>query len=231
MSITAKEARYIFPPRPDGAIPRTDNEIFRDLDWVAQYKYNDTRCLIKLLESGEIQLWNRHAERMRTYHTPLDLQEQLEALRTREDLGIRGYCLFDGGLLDQKHRAIKNTIVIWDILVLDGEHLIGTTYRHRYNKVHALCSGESYKYSGHRLGNKITQDIFVPDLLTPGEWNDAWKTVDEINEPYLSTGEAGPLLEGLVYKDPEAELEFGFKEKNNSSWQARSRVETGRHRF
>lgn len=235
--ITASETQYIFPPRPEGSTPRKDTEIYADLDWIAQFKYNDTRCLIKLCSDGRIQLWNRHAEQMRTYSPPIWLQHQLEHLTTREDLGIQGYCLFDGGLLHQKHKAIKDTIVIWDILVINGEHLVGTTYQHRYNKIHALCNGESYKYKGHhlsknhRLGTKITDDIFVPDLLTPSEWTTAWDTVDEVNYPFLSTNSAGPLLEGLVFKDPDGELEFGFKQKNNSSWQSRSRVSTGRHAF
>lgn len=228
------ENTYIYPPRPEGAIPRGDHSIFEDLGWIAQYKYNDTRCLIKFRTDGRIQLWNRHAEMIKAYHTPIQLQEQLEQLR--DQLGP-GHHLLDGGLLDKKHPSIKNTIVIWDILVQNGKHLIGTTYQDRYDKLQEFTTGLAWVYADdHRetcytIGSKISDDIFIPTNWQPNDWERCWRTIDNINHPYLNTGSAGPVLEGLVFKDPTGTLSHGFREKNNSDWLARSRVTTGRHRF
>jgi len=226
MTITAKETGYIWPPRAEGATKRGDYAIFESRGWIAQYKYSDTRSLIKCKADGRIELWNRHAERAK-YHTPLQLQEQLEQIHNT--LGP-GYHLLDGGLLDQKHKAIKNTIAICDTPVKDSEHLIGTTYKHRYNIIQTLTTNEPYTFNNHHLGQQITQDILTPINYGPNDWEQCWNIIDTINTPYLAEG-CGPLIEGLVFKDPNGELEFGFSEKNNASWMCRSRVETGRHRF
>ena len=54
--------------------------------------------------------------------------------------------------------------------------------------------------------------------------------IQKINQPFDQAG-IGPLLEGLVFKDPNGRLQMGWQEKNNSDWMARSRVTTGRHAF
>jgi len=229
MKIMVKEEQYIYPPRASEAIPIKDAiSLYSQFGWKAQLKYNDSRCQIKILPNGSIELWNRHAEKFRSYKVSSELQKQLQKLKSKLPEGLS---ILDGGLLDQKHKAIKNTIAIWDILVLSGEHLVGTTYKHRYDIVHDLCSEKDYTYGEICFGKRITDDIFVPENLDCSDWEDMWKDLNKLNEPFVNTGEAGPLIEGLVFKDLSGKLEFGFKEKNNSSWMTRSRVRTGRHAF
>lgn len=223
--------QYIYPPRPDKAIPRDQTEILGDMGWLAQLKYNDTRCLVKYLPNGTAQLWNRHGEQIRSYTCPDWLQEQLQALREALELDPKGYHLLDGGLLDQKHRAIKDTIVIWDILVRNGEHLLNTQYQHRYNTI-AKDAQMPWHWDGEKFGltwNKETDHIFLPELWPHQTWPDLWDMVARINKPYENI--CGPLLEGLVFKRPTGELGMGFTEKNNADWIMRSRVTTGRHTF
>lgn len=221
------EERYIYPPRPQTAIPRGDYGLLTELGWIAQFKYNDTRCMIKYRENNSTQLWNRHAEMMRTFAANDELQEQLETIQQR--LG-KGYHLLDGGLLHQKHASIKNTLVIWDILVHNGQQLLGTTYQERYNIINNLQEGKPYTYQEITIGNKITTDIFIPQNFPPQQWDNCWKEIDKINQPFIKQG-IGPAIEGLVFKDPNGILKPGFQEKNNGDWQVRSRVTTGRHQF
>lgn len=228
-----QENQYIYPPRAKECTPRKETQIYKDLGWLAQFKYNDTRCLIKLKEDGRVELWGRHAERLK-YTPSVDLQDQLQEIRNQ----LPGYCLLDGGLLHSKHPAIKHTIVIWDILVKDSEHLISTTYKNRYQSLildlvfkSDNCKSkdlQNYSHEGFTLGMKFTDDIFIPYNIQPNEWEMAWDMVDNINTLYPNNG---PLIEGLVFKDLEGELEYGFNEKNNSTWMSRSRVPTGRHAF
>jgi ATP-dependent DNA ligase len=224
----AKEQRYIYPPRPDGAVPRDQLSLLKPFQsWIAQLKFNDTRCLLKFLSDGRIQLWNRHGERIKNYSPAPEMVEELEALR--EKLGP-GYHLLDGGVLDQKHKAIKDTIVVWDVLVSDGIHLIGTSYADRYGKIQALATDEEFTFKDRVFGHKITDNIFIPECIPSAKWDETWEMIDEINEVYLDAG-FGPVLEGLVLKDPSAPLEFSFGQNNNGAWQVRSRVKTGRHNF
>lgn len=229
MPIKAKEERYIYPPRAATAVPRGDTAIFAKLRYIAQLKYNDSRCLIKMRSDGHIELWNRHAEMFRGYTPHVDLMDQLRTLHTGE------YTLYDGGLLHAKHAAIKHTIVIWDVLVRNGEALIGTTYKERFATIQALATDQPYYHTNpdgqnYILGLKITDDILTPINIGPQDWDAAWDLVDAINKPWIAK-DCGPLIEGLVYKDPTGELEHGFKPENNSTWMCRSRVTTGRHAF
>lgn len=241
MTLTITTDQYIYPPRAQNAIPRADTEIFSDLGWIAQFKYNDSRCIIKYCPDGTVELWNRHAERFRTYHLPDHLREQLQTLRALLGLNPHKTSMLDGGLLDQKHQAIKDTIVIWDILVRDDQHLIGTTYSDRYDQL--LPHADQpwvYEHSKHapiNFGNSFTQDTFIPISWEAPLWPEVWNTVETVNAPWTigkpndPDYQIKPVLEGLFFKDPNGTLEMGYREKNNDSWQIRSRVHTGRHRF
>lgn len=235
-----KPTQYIFPPRPTEAMPREATEILGEYGWIAQLKYNDSRCLIKYLPGGEIQLWNRHGERFRDYTAPEWLLEQLDNLRKELGLDKNNYHLLDGGLLDKKHKAIKDTITIWDILVKDGKHLLGTTYQERYNSI-AEAAETPWYWETHKLGltwdKTNTSHILLPENWPYQTWISLWEMIDIINDPFTigkptdTNYKISPLVEGLVFKNPNGELGMGIREKNNSDWIMRSRVQTGRHLF
>lgn len=236
-----KQDQYIWPPRCKTCIPRSETQIFQDLGWIGQYKFNDSHILIKYTH-GQIELWNRHAEKLRTYHCPDWLMDQLQTLGNKLKINPNQITIIDGGLLDQKHKAIKDTIVIWDILVYNDEHLLDTTYNSRYNQIASISSQETwdYKHNTHNpvpFGHKITDDIFIPKCWDLKNTMSLWDTINMVNQPYtigtLNSHDYKllPILEGIVYKDPNSQLEMGFKESNNDSWMCKSRVTTGRHRF
>lgn len=237
-----KHDQYIFPPRAQDAIPRADTEIFGDLGWIAQLKYNDSHLIVKYCADDSIELWNRHAERFRTYYPPSELMAELYLIGERLGVQTGTVTMIDGGLLDQKHQAIKDTIVLWDILVYNDQHLLGTTLDARYTQLSAAATTEPWVY-GHpahapqEFGLMFTKNIFIPRNWEPCMWDHAWDIVNTVNAPW-TTGtpksknyEIKPVLEGLVFKDPLGTLEMGFKERNNDTWLCRSRVQTGRHRF
>jgi len=226
-----KSSIYIYPPRPADAIPRDQTSLLGEMQWLAQLKFNDTRCLVKYLPDGTIELWNRHGERIRNYTTPDWLLAELHQVREMLGLSSTGYHLLDGGLLDSKHKAIKDTLVIWDILVRDGEHLLGTTYGDRYNLLVAdnmkpwMFSHPTYD-KPIQFGLSYTPHVFLPENHPANKWPELWQMIDQINTPWAS-----PLIEGLVFKNPQGTLGMGYREKNNSEWLMRSRVTTGRHIF
>lgn len=259
-ALPAKETQYIFPPRSQDAIPFTETGILAAMGWIAQLKYNDSRCLIKYKSDGTIELWNRHGERFRNYTAPTWLLEQLDSLRTKLNIKPGHFTILDGGLLDQKHISIKDTIVIWDILVHNNTQLLNSTYNDRYQHLHQTLTGghahtTTWTYTNPQkptihapidFGHKITDNILMPrnyegnrsttpdnDGNPPGDaWAMIWKEmIETANAPYTTSTDCKPVLEGLVFKDPNGRLEMGFKEKNNSKWMIRSRVNTGRHRF
>lgn len=233
-----KETTYIYPPRPEQSLPPNETQLLADLKWIAQYKYNDTRIIIKLHKNNSTTIWNRHKQQL-NYNQPTELQEQL--LQIHKQLGLNKYHILDGGLIHNKHKAIKNTIVIWDILTQNNEHLLGTTYQERYNKIQGLTNGLAWVHNNKQLlnssddtnytiGSQITKDIFIPTCWEPNNWTKCWSLINNINKPWVNNGN-DPIIEGLMLKDPNGKLTQGLKEKNNSDWMIRSRIKTGRHNF
>lgn len=220
--------QYIFPPRPSRAVPRSDCGFYGECGWIAQLKFNDSRCLVKFVDGG-VELWNRHGERFRSYHAPDFLVGELLELRDRLGLSASEVSILDGGLLDQKHLAIKDSVVIWDILVRDGVHLVGSSYKERYESI-ALGCDKFFFFEGKAFGFAYSSNVFYPCNYEFECWDAMWEEIAEVNRGWLGRG-FGPVLEGLVFKDLGGVLEFGFSEKNNSHWVARSRIETGRHLF
>ena len=246
---------YIYPPRAETAIPRGEIEGLED--WIGQPKYNGTRCEIIYNNDpqnpGTIELWNRHGEKIRNYNPPEEIIAQLRQLQTI--YGLTDRSIIDAELLDAKHAAIKDTIAIFDILVHNGAHLLDTTYLHRYNILHEkVHTNPDWMYTHPKhdpqpFGITVTPNIFLPhnyrntgdrntgDLNT-GDLNTGnhtfaslWEMVDIVNAPYTIKGEIKPVLEGIMYKNPEGLLKPGWTVKNNAGWQIRSRVTTKRHTF
>lgn len=228
--------QYIYPPRPTTCLPKEAAEPFLSLGWRPQLKYNDSRTVIKLLPGGKVELWNRHAERFRSYHTPDWLEDQIREAAIILDLPENEYHLLDGGLLDQKHTAIKDTIAIWDILVKNSVHLVGTTYISRHTQLAMELDKEEWIYHHPKTGDtpfgyKITENIFLAKYYNTEDYNTLWETVEKVNAPFTNGKDIKPLLEGVVLKYPNGILQMGYREKNNTDWMAKSRVTTGRHRF
>lgn len=227
-----KESQYIYPPRAENCIPQNQITTYTELGWITQIKFNDTRLLIKYLPDNTYQLWNRHGMKL-SYTPPEHLHHQIQNLKTILNMDPTKTTLLDGGLLDTRHPAIKDTIVIWDILVKDDNHLLGTTYKERHDQITQAATQPYYYTPPHKkhdpinVGMKITNDI-----LTPINYHNndpiLWEIVTTANNPYPSSS---PILEGCVIKDLEGILEMGYQAKNNTSWMAKSRVKTNRHRF
>lgn len=236
--------RYIFPPRAETAIPRSELHYYADMGWTGQLKFNDTHILVKYLPGGDIELWNRHAERTRTYTLSDHLKEQLAEVGERLGVSRDHYTLLDGGLLDQKHRAIKDVLVLWDKIVFNDDYLVETEYIDRYNDMTEAAEG-SWMYTPENsewhdpveFGMRLTDDILMPRCFDAGpnnDWSDIWDIVHTVNKPYMPEPPeliSSPLIEGVMLKDPHGTLEMAVKESNNDGWMARSRVHTKRHLF
>jgi ATP-dependent DNA ligase len=226
--------RYLYPPRPnEGSIAFEDTGDLARYGYQAQLKYNDKRLLISI-NNGDITLFNRHNSVHKTYQAPADLRREILQVCAILGLDLGDWQYIDGGLLHGKHRFFSNTIVIWDILVRNGEWLRGTTYQERYQwLLGKIPNPQPYvvEIGGKKfdIGIKITDHIFIPHMTD--DYEAVWKLVHEINEAAGWKNEGEPLLEGIVLKRPGGKLAPGFKPQNNADWQTRCRIETGRHRF
>jgi hypothetical protein len=227
--------RYIYPPRPlHDAVPRNSINMYQKMDWWAQIKYNDKRTVISLFD-GMFEMSNRHRDKHKTYNVPGFLHDEI--LEAAQILGLESdhWHYLDGGLLHGKHKIMRDTIVIWDILVRNDEWLVGSTYKDRYKSLISGLDNTPFivDVNGQAcdFGVKITDHIFIPKIWR--DYDAIWKFVDETNEAACWKENDGgePLLEGVMLKAPNGKLKISTKENNNTDWSVRSRVKTGRHLF
>lgn len=212
--------RFFFPPRASDAIPRSETGLFAKLGFIGNIKYNDSHILICIEDKKVSWILDRHGKKPAFDFILFDFSPLIDKLPGH------GAYVFDGGHLHKKHEAIKNTIVLWDILVRDGVHLLGSTYGERYGWLSGLQSGSHFMFGSEDLGPMICPNIFMPLNYKPEEWDGLWAMIERVN-----SGFDQPLLEGIVFKNLNGKLRSGLKIHNNADWLGRSRVETGRHRF
>jgi ATP-dependent DNA ligase len=118
--------------------------------------------------------------------------------------------------MDESRKAFNHKLVIFDILVSDGDYLIGKTFEERIALLDAMfgqneCEkGYLYGISENVYRVKSYQNQFnmLYDLLTP---------ID--------------MVEGLVLKRKTARLEAGTSELNNTRSQVKIRKATLNYKY
>ena len=232
--------RYIFPPRPlHDAVPFSEVQMYSTYGWVAQTKFNDKRTEISV-SGNDVEIFNRHKSKHKTFTLTPELKtEILTVLRDVLGLDISDWSYLDGGLLDGKNKLISGLLVIWDILVRDGDWLLGTTYGERYQWLldKAVAAGGKpfiVTINGQEFdfGVRLSDHIFLPRISE--DFNSVWEFTQAVNKAagWSTEGGGEPVLEGIITKNPKGVLKPDLgREANNCDWSARSRVRTGRSRF
>lgn len=199
--------RYIYPPRPAGAIP--PHHVDRYPGWIAQYKFNGTRNVVFMFPDGHIEMFNRHKQWNKAYKPTEDMVLAFHAL----NLPKGKFHVFDGELMHSKTRGIKDRFILFDILVFNGEYLLGTRYIDRYRMLEALLGTptEFEAETGNKIAYRVNNNIWFSKIYTK-DLKERFKKLIHMDE-----------VEGLVLKDPNGRLTFGLQEENNGSWMIRVR--------
>jgi hypothetical protein len=205
--------RYIYPPRPKNAIPNTELDFWDNGSLLAQPKLNGSNCLV--FTNGEkLIVMSRHNGRLSNFQLK---DEEIKSLYK----GTGGWTVLNGEYLnknkmDESRKAFNHKLVIFDILVSDGDYLIGKTFEERIALLDAMfgqneCEkGYLYGISENVYRVKSYQNQFnmLYDLLTP---------ID--------------MVEGLVLKRKTARLEAGTSELNNVKSQIKCRKSTLNYKY
>jgi len=201
------EFRYIYPPRPASSIQ--SEYLDKYVNWIAQYKFNGTRNLIFVFPDGHIELYSRHREHNKAYKTSSQMREAFASL----NLQAGCFHVFDGELMHSKTVGLKDRIVLFDVLVLNGQYLIGTKYISRYRQLQMLLGRPSIfeNETPHKLGYRVNQNLWLAKIYTK-DLKSRFQKLIHIDE-----------VEGLVLKDPNGLLTPGNAEENNGDWQIRVR--------
>lgn len=201
------EFRYIYPPRPSGAIHHDHVTLYPG--WIAQYKYNGTRNIVAVFPDGHIEMFNRHREHNKAYRPTPDMISSFKALK----LPLGSFHVFDCELMHSKTRGLKDRVILFDILVSCGDYLIGSRYIDRYRALEKLLGTptEFESETNNKIAYRVNNNIWFSKIYT--------KDLPERFRKLIHMDE----VEGLVLKDPNGKLTFGLQEENNGSWMIRVR--------
>lgn len=198
---------YIYPPRPAGAIP-PDN-VTRYPGWIAQYKYNGTRNVIFVFPDGHIEMFGRKKEHNKAYITTDEMRAAFISLK----LPKNKFHVFDGELMHSKTRGIKDRLILFDILVYNGEYLLGTRYINRYRLLENILGSptEFETETGNKIAYRANKNIWLSKIYTK-DLGARFQRLIHMDE-----------VEGLILKDPNGILTYGLQEENNGAWMIRVR--------
>ena len=208
--VAFEEMAYIYPPRSNTCVAITSDtakNLANSKAWIAQLKLNGQRNLIYHYPGGKIEFYGRHNSRHLNYAEPDWLLDQI---RDNINIDRDKFSVIDGELLHAKHPTMRNTLYLWDVLVLNGQYLLGTKYLDRYDMLFASCLASS-KQPG-KFGPQISSNIVLAENIMPESWGATW-------DKFKSES----IIEGLVFKCANGILRNGFTESNNSEWQIRCR--------
>lgn len=205
--------RYIYPPRPKNAIPESELNFWDNDSLIAQPKLNGSNCLI-FTNGTKCVVMNRHNQRLTNF--------QLSENEIRDIYkGTGGWTILNGEYLnksksDENGQVFNHKFVIFDILALDGEYLIGKTFEERAQILDILYgqieSEKEYLYN-------ITTNVYrVKSYLT--NFKELFNKLTAID-----------MIEGLVMKRKSARLEVGTSENNNVKSQIKCRKTTKNYKY
>lgn len=203
--------KYIYPPRPETKIPSSSLETFDKMGkFIAQPKLNGSS--MEVYTNGKtITLMNRHKEPIAC---KMDKGELLALFSGENEMILCGEYM-NKNQKDETGKYWNLKYVIWDIIMYNGQHLIGTTFEERYQLLEKLFPGKPVKKHLHQ----ISENVFRVNAIKTG----FKKVFDEITKY--------DMYEGLVMKRIDGKLENGTTEKNNVRTQIKCRKETKNYNF
>lgn len=217
---------YLWPPRPSKAISSAMLNFYEKRDYVAQYKKNGTCTVLYVTPEKEIIAKTRHNDDHKRWE-PTD-----KSTGVFKNLPGDGWYVFVVEVLHSKVKDIKDTVYIFDILVNDGQDLVGTTFMERQDMLH-----EIFDIKHEDDDTNVTQmfDSESHHALSPNVWlaklikGDFKKLMRVINSQ--TPEEGAPENEGIVLKNPSARLEPESRAASNGGWQVKCRVEHKNYSF
>ena len=204
--------RYLWPPRPETAIPPALVGFYEKRGWWGQVKKNGT-CTVIFSHGDEVIFKTRH-----------NADHKAWAPR-REDstlfMGRPGWNVYVAELLHSKGVGVQNHLYLFDILVSDGEDLSGSTLKERQTLLAAMYPSPKVEVGGgSRAGVgaiRVTDDVSRARCYEGG-FQDVWNGLAEYDE-------------GIVFKDPAAKLAPCVTQLSNATWQVKCRRASKKYSF
>ncbi len=170
--------------------------------WIAEIKKNGT-CTVIFSRGDQIIFKTRHNDDHKAWSPQ---PSHLATFAGRDKWNV-----YVGELLHNKGPSVKDHLYLFDILVSDGQELIGATLAERQAILRDRFPSPKADIAGSRAGlgaRMISQDV---------------SQAAPIANPIAAWAKLGPLDEGFVLKNPASRLSACIVPTSNGSWQTKVR--------
>ena len=181
-----------------------DNEMM-----VAQPKLNGSNCTI-YMNGQNFYVYNRHGQRMTGFD--IDSKEISNLYKGKGWMVLNGEYM-NKSKIGENRNVFNHKFCIFDILVYDGNYLIGKTFQERINLLDGFY-GKSDSYL-----TQVSENIFKIETFYTS-FQEKWEELIKID-----------MVEGLVLKRKSAKLEVGSTENNNTKSQIKVRKATKNYKY
>jgi hypothetical protein len=198
-----EQYRYIAPARPfHKPLPPESLSKFERDGWWAQVKKNGINSVIFVSPDKDLIAMNRYGEGHKNWEWTFSTAAIFKTLPGK------GWYAINAELLHKKVTGQRDIHYLHDLLVEDGQYLVGSTYAYRYQRLQSLF----FKGTEPKQGE---QSHWVLDDHT-------W-FARNIRKDFRQVfdGLTKPEDEGLVLKNPQGIL--SLKESENARWAVKSR--------
>lgn len=202
---------YIYPPRPEHRISAKSLIKYDNGEYKAEPKLNGSNCSI-YLDGKTFEQRNRHKGDISNFK--MKSSEILKLHRGIGDMMVVGEYM-NKSQKDINGKVFNNKFVIFDIIVYNGEHLVGTTYEERRELLKKLFGTKSYDEYLYQ----VSDNVFMTKSFS-GDFTKLYNKIIKID-----------MLEGWVLKRKTGKLERGAREKNNLGWMLKCRKQTRNYSF
>jgi hypothetical protein len=199
---------YLWPPRPELAVPPTMLGFYQKRRWTAQYKKNGTCSVIFVTPEKRVVAKTRHNDDHKAWAPSPATTTAFSSLPGP------GWYVLVAELLHSKGVGVRNVNYVHDVLVADGKYLVGTTYRERHDLLTRLFVSREVAHSHY----VVDDHTWVARNFDVG----FSKMFEEIS---LKEDE------GLVLKNGTAKLAVCSRPTANSSWSVKCRRPTKNYSF
>lgn len=204
------EWKYLYPPRPEASLTADRLPYYEKEGWWGQYKKNGTCSIDGFSPTGLFHSMNRHAEPHRAWRMTDRVKEVLASFFPR-----KSWTVVVLEILHSKTPTIKDTVYIHDLLVLESQYLLGTTFDYRQSLLEQLLPSSVLTKSHYVIDQNVWRARNIK--------KDFLKHFTEIIDPKID--------EGLVLKNPQGTLKRCSSPGSNSGWQLKFRYPTKNYQF
>ena len=203
---------YIYPPRPKNAVPPNNIVKWDNGTMLSQPKINGCNWSIYMNEDHSY-IMNRHGQRLTNFQLSKDELSKLYR--------GKGWMIINGEYLNKSKRDetgdfFNHKLIIFDILVFNGDYLVGKTFQERIDLLDSLYGcNDSDKYYLYSISENVYRVKSYYDNF------------DDIFNKFIKID----VIEGLVCKRKNARLELGVSENNNVKSQIKFRKKCNSYNF